>query len=175
MHRSAVACGLWSRAKPASPGFETCVAYPAHDGQALARLHEGQAVVTGDNDGLLAFGAAVERGHGVARVRPEEHAAHRAVEARRLTHSDHRGWTSSLTRCDVLHRHLPYSLHGEPGKRAVRVAQHEGARSGGGEHGDHERRVAARCSATATQDAARARKLREALGADATYSCCLSP
>lgn len=77
-------------------------------------------MVTGDNDGLLALGAAVERGHGVARVCPEEHAAHRAVEARRLTH-----------------RHLPYSLHGEPGQRAARVAQHEGARTGGSEHGDH--------------------------------------
>ena len=77
-------------------------------------------MVTGDNDGLLALGAAVERGHGVARVCPEEHAAHRAVEARRLTH-----------------RHLPYSLHGEPGERAARVAQHEGARTGGSEHGDH--------------------------------------
>ena len=93
---------------------------PANDRQPLARLHEGQAVVTGDNDGLLALGAAVERGHGVARVCPEEHAAHRAVEARRLTH-----------------RHLPYSLHGEPGERAARVAQHEGARTGGSEHGDH--------------------------------------
>lgn len=93
---------------------------PANDRQPLARLHEGQAVVTGDNDGLLALGAAVERGHGVARVCPEEHAAHRAVEGRRLTH-----------------RHLPYSLHGEPGQRAARVAQHEGARTGGSEHGDH--------------------------------------
>ena len=93
---------------------------PANDRQPLARLHEGQAMVTGDNDGLLALGAAVERGHGVARVCPEEHAAHRAVEARRLTH-----------------RHLPYSLHGEPGQRAARVAQHEGARTGGSEHGDH--------------------------------------
>ena len=114
---------------------------PAHDGQALARLHEGQAVVGRDHDGLPTLRAAVERGHGVARVRPKEHAAYRAVEARRLAHSDHRGRTVSLTHRNVLHRRLPYSLHGEPGERAARVTQNERARRGGGEHGDHDGRL----------------------------------
>ena len=130
-----------SRGKSADSGLETRVAYPAHDGQALARLHEGQAVVGRDHDGLPTLRAAVERGHGEARVRPKEHAAYRAVEARRLAHSDHRGRTVSLTHRNVLHRRLPYSLHGEPGERAARVTQNERARRGGGEHGDHDWRA----------------------------------
>lgn len=132
-------CGLWSRGNSADSGLETRVAYPAHDGQALARLHEGQAVVGRDHDGLPTLRAAVERGHGVARVRPKEHAAYRAVEARRLAHSDHQGRTVSLTHCNVLHRRLSYSL--QPGERAARVTQNESARRGGGEHGDHDGRV----------------------------------
>eukprot|EP00964_Phaeocystis_antarctica_P072348 scaffold44222_cov44-Phaeocystis_antarctica.AAC.2 len=61
---------------------------PAHDRQPLPRLHEGQAVVGSDDHCLLPFGTAVEGGDGVARVRPEEHTPHRAVEARRLSNRD---------------------------------------------------------------------------------------